>query len=135
MKTRSAFTLLEALIAIMLVALVLPTALEAVTRSGQAAGMMRRQDRALRLAQSRLGFLIATGEWQTAAQSGTFSAGEDGEDADGLRWELESTPWRDNLVTQLTLTVSWDPPTGRSRISLTTLVTPPTSASSSASNE
>jgi type II secretory pathway pseudopilin PulG len=129
MKTRSAFTLLEALIAILLVALVLPVALEAVTRSGQGAGLMRRQDRALRLAQSRLGQLIATGEWQTAAQSGTFTASEDGEDADGLRWELESGPWRDSLVTQLTLTVTWDPPTDWNRVGLTTLVTPPASSS------
>lgn len=130
---RAAFTLIEALVAILLVAVVLPIALEAVTRSGQAAGLMRRQDRALQLACSKLGQLVATGDWQTTAQSGTFTAAEDGDDAEGLRWEVASTPWRDETVTSFCVTVSWDPPSPSHQVSLTTLVTPPATTTSAAS--
>lgn len=125
MTMRAAFTLIEALVAILLVAVVVPIGLEAVTRAGQAAGQTRRQDRALQLAQSKLAYLTATGEWQTSAQSGAFAATVDGEDAEGLRWELASTPWRDETVTELRLTVSWDPPSPHRQVSLTTLATPP----------
>lgn len=122
---RAGFTLIEALVAIVLVAVVLPVALAAVTQSLRGAEHIRRQDVALRVAQSRLAALVADGSWQSSGSSGACDPRVDGEDTEGMRWQMSVVTWRDQTVRTLTFTVSWGPHSGPRTVTLTTLVMPP----------
>ena len=51
----------------------------------------------------------------------------------GFHWQLTTSAWRDPSVQQLHLTVSWDPPAPANALSLDTLVTTPTAATTTAS--
>jgi type II secretion system protein I len=122
---RHGFTLIEALIAIVLVAVVLPVALAAVSASLRGVDQMRRQDVALRVAQARLAALVADGSWQSSGTSGACDPYIDGEDSAGLRWQMTVGTWRDPAVRTLRLSVSWGPLAAPRSVTLDTLVTPP----------
>ncbi|MBA3700147.1 MAG: prepilin-type N-terminal cleavage/methylation domain-containing protein [Planctomycetes bacterium] len=122
---RAGFTLIEALVAIVLVAVVLPVALAAVTQSLRGAENIRKQDVALRVAQSRLAVLVADGSWQSSGSSGACDPRTDGEDTEGMRWQMTVATWRVQTVRTLTFTVSWGSTTAPRTITLTTLVMPP----------
>lgn len=122
---RRGFTLIEALVAIVLVAVVLPVALAAVTASLQGASAISKQDVALRVAQSRLAALVADGSWQSSGSTGACDPRTDGEDTDGMRWQMTVATWRDPSVRTLTFTVSWGSTLNPRTLTLTTLVMPP----------
>lgn len=125
---RRAFTLIEALIAIALVAVVLPVALAGVSSAGRSAGKAHREQVALMLAQNKLNTLVASGDWSAGSSSGSFDPDADGTEAAGFRWQSEVAPWRDPTVHTLRVTVSWDPVAPTHQVSLDTLVVPPSSA-------
>jgi type II secretion system protein I len=118
------FTLIEALVAIVLVAVVLPVALAAVTQSLRGADAIRKQDIALRVAQSRIAALVADGSWASSGSSGACDLHSDGEDTEGMRWQMQVSTWRDPTVHTLKFTVSWGSVSAPHSISLTTLVIP-----------
>ena len=126
---RRGFTLLEALIAIVLVAVVLPVGIAGISGAAHAAGQVRRNDLARRLAEGKLNQLVVTGEWQTSATSGDFDPATDGDDAAGFHWQLTSTAWRDPTVHDLRLAVTWDPVSDAHTVAVETLATPPATAS------
>lgn len=103
---RKGTTLIEALVAIALVATVLPVALQAVTAGSQAIERSRRAELAHRVAQARLARILADGSWSTSASSGACDE-DDGEDADGMQWNLAVATWRDSSVHTIALTVTW----------------------------
>jgi type II secretion system protein I len=119
------FTLIEALVAIVLVAVVLPVALAAVSQSLKGADTIRKQEVALRVAQARLALLVADGSWQSAGTSGACDPRTDGEDTEGMRWQMSTSTWRDQTVRTLTFTVTWGPVANPRSVTLTTLVMPP----------
>lgn len=121
---RSGFTLIEALVAIALVAVVLPVALAAVSDGIRTIERARRADLARRVADARLARLLADGSWSGAATSGDCSA-DDGEDAVGLRWKLTITAWRDTAVSDLRMDVSWPPYDATTTVGVETLATAP----------
>lgn len=125
MTLRGGFTLLEALIAIVLVAAVLPVALAAIGHVTQSVSRMQKQAIATRLAEGRMAAWLMDGSWQKAANSGEFQAETDGDDATGYHWQLTLSDWRTAPVQTLHLTVSWDPPADTNAVSLETLATPP----------
>lgn len=106
---RGGFTLIEALIAIALVAVVLPLAIAGISAATRAASDVRNHAIARRLADGLLAKLVANGGWQTSAQSGTFNAADDGDEAVRFTWQLASETWRDPAIRTLTLTVAWEP--------------------------
>ncbi len=122
---RRAFTLVEALIAIALVAAVLPVALTAVTHAGQAAGLGHRKQVALHLAQNKLNWLVASGDWAGGSTSGSFDPAADGDEAAKFHWQLDVSTWRDPAVRQLHLSVGWEPATEANQVALDTWVTTP----------
>ena len=122
---RRAMTLIEALIAIAVVALVLPIALAGVNLAMQSAQQVRRMDIARRLVETRLALLSADGSWQSAATSGDFDPRVDGNDATGFHWQLTVTPWRDPVVRTLSLTVSWNASGNTRSLTMETMATPP----------
>lgn len=122
--SRKGTTLIEALVAIGLVATVLPVALAAVSGGSQAIERARRADLASRVAQARLARLLADGSWSTSAAAGTCEADSDGADATGLRWALHVAAWRDPVVRELALTVSWGEGSRGGSVSVSTLAVP-----------
>lgn len=125
---RNGTTLIEALIAIALVATVLPVALSAVSDGSRAIERARRSDLAERVAQGRLARLLVDGSWATSATSGTCSADQDGEDAAGLNWTLVVETWRDPVVRRIALSVAWGKDVRGGSVTVTTLAAPPTAA-------
>lgn len=125
---RTGFTLIEALIAIALIAVALPIAVAGISAATHAAGDVRTHAIARRLADGLLAKLVATGSWQTSAQSGAFSATDDGDEADGFTWQLTSETWRDPTIRTLSLTVAWNPASTAHQVTVTTLAAPPPSA-------
>jgi len=99
-----AFTLAEALAALLLAAIVLPAAVGAILTAGRATTMARRTEVASQLAANRLQELVVTGEWETSETTGDF-----GDEWPGYRWELTVEDWAqdddtETSMTQLTIT-------------------------------
>jgi type II secretory pathway pseudopilin PulG len=105
MNSRSGFTLLEALAAILLVGVVLPVGIAAVTQATRAAAQVERRALAMRLAESQLATLVATGAWATGSTSGTFSDEVDGTGAGAFTWRFAIVDRTTGGLRELQLTV------------------------------
>ena len=113
-------TLVETSAALLLVAIVVPAAMRAVSAATLASGVARQQGEAAALAQSKLAQLVVTGEWELGSQVGDFGA-----EWSSYDWELTVGDWSIEGVRQLHLAVNWNT-RGQSRtVGLTTLVYPP----------
>ena len=117
-RARGGFTLIEVLATILLLSIVIPVAMQAVSASTGAASAARHKTVAAGLAESKLAELIATGDWQTGAVSGTF-----GEEHPEFRWDARAVNWTEASVTQLDVVVTWTSSRrGEESIVLSTLV-------------
>lgn len=128
MSKRGAFTLIEALVAIALVAVVLPVALAAISDGARTVERARRLDLARRVAETRLARMLADGSWLTAATAGDCDPAADGEDAAGLRWQLAVSTWRDPTVRRIQVVVGRDPAAGIETVAVETLAKPTSEA-------
>lgn len=124
MKRQGAFSLIEALVAISLVAVVLPVALAAISDGARSIERARRLGLARRVAEARLGRLVADGSWLTAATAGDCDPSVDGEDAANLRWQVTISNWRDPGVRRIQLAVGKDPVAGVEAVAVETLAVP-----------
>ena len=122
-RARNGFTLIEALVAIILVAVALPVALAAVSDATHTSGLTRRHDIARRIAESHLARLVADGSWSSSASSGDCDPVQDGDDANGFRWQIVVSNWRDPAVHDLRVTVGWGSIDAAGSVTLETLVT------------
>lgn len=101
------FTLLEVLACLMLVAVVLPVAMRAISRSTQGGSFARSVVLATGLAESRLAELVADGSWSTGDAGGPFDVATWGESADRFAWELQVDDALGGTAKELRLTVTW----------------------------
>jgi prepilin-type N-terminal cleavage/methylation domain-containing protein len=105
-RRRRAFTLVEVLAALMLITIVLPTAMEAITLSVGAADAARYRNVAAGLAESKLNELVTNNLWQNGNQGGDF-----GTAWPNFRWQLSVQPWAQDTTSaglqQLDLEVLW----------------------------
>ena len=115
--TPRAFTLVEVLAALTLVAIILPVAMRGVSLATSAAGHARRQMEAVSLAEAKLAELVTTGAWQDADLSGDF-----GDDHPDYRWSADVTDWEGALLRQMDVQVSWMERGAERSVALTTLV-------------
>jgi len=112
-----AFTLVEVLAALVLVAIVLPVAMRGVSVALAAASASRRLAEATALGEGKLLELIVSGGWQGAELSGDF-----GPERPGCRWRAETGDWEDPALRLVRVTVEWTS-AGRERsLTLSTLV-------------
>ena len=125
---RVGFTLIEALIAIALVAVALPVAIAGISAATRAASDVRSHAIARRLADGLLAKLVANGGWQTSAQSGAFTAADDGDEAARFTWQLATETWRDPTIRTIAVTVAWEPASDAHQVIVTTLAAPPASS-------
>ena len=105
-RTR-AFTLIEVLAALMLIAIALPAVMQAVTVSTSAGAVARRRTEAAGLAESKLAEIVATDQWQSVA---TLS-GDFGTDWPDYKWQATIGPWSGDTTStslqQIDLRVTW----------------------------
>jgi len=115
-RRQRAFTLVEVLAALMLVAIILPAAMKGISLATAAASLARREMVAVSLAETRLAELLVTGEWQNGNLSGDM-----GEEWPGYRWSAEVTDWEDAPMREVSLRVTWTARGAERSVTLVTL--------------
>lgn len=117
--SRRGFTLAEVLAALVLLAVVVPVALEGVSVASRAGVTGQRQAAAARVAERVLGEFVSTGRTETGVESGTAR-----EDGVTYTWRLDRIPWAADPLEEVTVRVSYDVQ-GQSRsLSLSTILDP-----------
>ena len=111
------FTLIEVLATMVLMAIVLPVTMQALSVSLAAASSARHTTEASGLAQAKLNELISTGQ-MNATSNGDF-----GTDHPGYRWEIGSAA-RDYNLTEVTIRVLWLERGQEKQLTVSTLVQP-----------
>jgi prepilin-type N-terminal cleavage/methylation domain-containing protein len=115
------FTLIEVIVTLLLIGIVMPAIMHAITLSTLAGSAAQHRNEATELAKSQLALIIAGTQWQnTNNLSGDFSP-----DWPNYHWQAAVEPW--NLDTsgmgiqQIDLTVSWTERGHQESLTLTTL--------------
>ncbi len=119
---RRGFTLIETLVAIAIIAAVLPIVMSGISLASRAGLLARQRTLAATLGEAKLDELVSTGLWNSGAMSGDF-----GDDAPGFTWSASVTPYNDtDLTTQnleeIDLTVTWTSRNSPRTVVLSTLV-------------
>jgi prepilin-type N-terminal cleavage/methylation domain-containing protein len=124
LRTRSgrAFTLVEVLTAILVLAITIPVIVQSYSSAAEIALMSRQRVEALAVGQSALDMLVATGDWQQGVMQGEETPGPT-----TYTWAAELNAWGDPstetaTVQQLTVTVSWTRSGQEFAVTLDTLV-------------
>lgn len=120
---RQGFTLIETLAAVLLMALIIPIAMQGITQGLRTTAQIQHQQRALTLAEHKLQVLLASGDWDISARSGDFDSAVFGSYADNYRWSLDLEAWRDPNLRRLRISVSWSSE-ANDQVTLETLVMP-----------
>jgi prepilin-type N-terminal cleavage/methylation domain-containing protein len=115
---RHAFTFVEVLVAVVVMALVVPVAVRGIGIARRLVGDDERLERAARLADEKLNELIVTGDWQGSEDQGVF------EDEPQYEWTLATDSFTGNdqlSLTVVTVTVSFIDASRPTSVSLSTL--------------
>ena len=115
---RRGLTLVEVLATIVMVAIVLPAAMQGITSCLAASRDARQRSEASALAEAKLNEILATGDWQFGALSGDF-----GEGWPDYKWGGGSTVWAsDSTMAEVYVRVTWTSRGLEREVVLTTLV-------------
>lgn len=119
-RSARGFTLIEVLAALLLMAIVIPVAMQATGIASRAGMMGQRKAAAMRIADRMLNELVVTGEAkQSTSSSGTVAEGDA-----SYSWTLQSTSWTEDAMTQLTVSVSFSVQGATHTVSASTLIDP-----------
>jgi len=117
----AAFTLAEVLAALLLMAIVIPVAIEAMHIATLAGTVAERKGEAARVAQRVLNENLVTTNWNQSVQSGVAMEGQT-----QFNWTLKNESWtpdpNQNSIQQLTVEVSFNAQSRPYKVSLSTLV-------------
>ena len=117
-RPRRGFTLMEVLATLVLIAIVIPVALEGISISLRAASTAKRSMEAVSLAETKLNELIATGEWQFGVLSGDF-----GQEFEQYRWDAEILQRDESAdLSELVVHVTWEGRGGERGVQVATLI-------------
>ena len=111
-----AFTLVEVLATLVLVAIILPVAMGGISLATSMAGLAKQRLEAASLAETKLAELMATGEWLGGDLSGDF-----GPERPEYRWYAEAHDWEEDTVRLLDVRVEWTSRGNDRSVTLTTL--------------
>jgi len=120
-RGRRAFTLVEVLASLALVAIILPVAMKGISTAIQAAALARQRAQAASLAATTMAELITTGDLEEASAQGEF------EDYPNYHWTADIADWEGTAVRQLTVRVIWTAHGRERSVTLDTLVFTPES--------
>jgi type II secretion system protein I len=112
------FTLIEVLVALLLLAAVLPVVMGGMSLSLRAAEDSRSQAEASSLAQAKLAELQAENEWDLQKLSGDFGASHS-----QYRWTAQLTNFSGSTLQQLDVTVTWRQREREHSVVLSTIIT------------
>ena len=99
---RRGFTLMEVLMAILILSLVMPALMKAYTICADIAGLSRQRAEALAVAQTVMDQLIATAEWQNGTPSGEEKPGPT-----SYSWSSQLSDFDEANTHVLTVVVTW----------------------------
>jgi len=114
---REAFTLVEVLATLLLLAITLPVAMKGISLAAAAASVARQRTEAASLAQGKMDELLATGDWQVGRQSGDFSP-----EWPDYGWRADVSEWDGSALQLLTVEVRWTAQGHERALALDTLV-------------
>jgi type II secretion system protein I len=117
--SRRGFTLIEVLASLLLMAIVIPVAMHAMTLATRAGVLGQRKAAAMRVADRVLNDLIATGQAFQASTSGTTAEGDA-----TFAWTLESQTWSEDAMLQLTVRVTFAVQGASYDVAASTLIDP-----------
>ena len=119
-QRRRAFTLIEVLATLLLIAIVMPAVMQGVSIALATAGSARQRTEAAAVAQAQLATLLATGQW-----NGGILAGDILSNGATYHWQATVQTWPLDTTTvglmQLDMVVSWAGHNGRQSITLSTI--------------
>ncbi len=101
----------------MLVAIVLPVAMQGISLALRLSGDARQRSEAATLARGKLDELIATADWQSGPFAGDFSPNQT-----QYQWTATVQPWIDGTMTEVDLKVSWTARSQQKSVTVSTLV-------------
>ncbi len=130
-ESSEGFTLAEVLAALLLMAIVIPVAIEGMHIASRAGEVAARKGEAARIAQRILNENVVTTNWNQSSQSGTFMEGQR-----RFRWNLHSDNWREDpnqsVILHLSVEVFYVAQNSEYSVRMSTLVdsTPQTNGTS-----
>jgi Tfp pilus assembly protein PilV len=119
-RRNQAFTLAEVLAALLFLAIVIPTAVEALHIASLAGEVAARKGAAVRVADRILNESMVTTNWSSGMQSGTVTEG-----ILDLRWKLSSQSWPQASMELLTAEVTFSAQGKDYSVKLSTLASQP----------
>jgi prepilin-type N-terminal cleavage/methylation domain-containing protein len=116
----SGFTLVEVLASMLLIAIVLPVVVQGITAAAGASSATKRRTEAVGLAESQLGELVSTLQWQGGVMQGDF-----GPDWPDYHWQATSSAWAADTSTsslqEIDLKVFWKADSREDSVTVSTL--------------
>ena len=116
---RSAFTLIEVLAALMLMAIVVPVAMQGMGVASRAGVLGQRKAAAMRVADRLLNEFVIGGQTMVSSSNGTLAEGDN-----TFEWALESQTWTEDAMLQLTVRVTFSVQGNNYSVAASTLVDP-----------
>lgn len=113
------FTLVEILASLLLMAIIVPVAMQGMSTASRAGMMGQRKVAALRVAERVLNDLVVTGQTSQASSSGTMVEGNA-----SYPWTLETENWSEDSMLQLTVRVTFTVQGNEYMVSASTLIDP-----------
>jgi prepilin-type N-terminal cleavage/methylation domain-containing protein len=117
LSARRAFTLVEVLASLMLIALVVPVAMEAMSVASRAGELGRRKAAAVRVGERVLGQLLAEGQLASGNSSGVAQEGPF-----EYPWAVRVENWPEDALQLATVTVTFSMRGATQEIALATLL-------------
>jgi len=119
-RNTRAFTLIEVLASLLLMAIIIPVAMEGMSVASRAGILGQRKAAAMRVAERVLNELIVEGETQHASSSGNALDGDT-----NYPWAMRSETWSEDAMLQVTVTVTFTVQGNAYDVSASTLLTQP----------
>ncbi len=118
-RQRTGFTLIELLAALLLMAIVIPVAMQGMSIATRAGLMGQRKAAAIRVADSVLNDLIITNQTSQATSSGTTTEG-----GVTYAWTSEAQAWPEDPMLEVSVTVTYSVQGTEYTVSTSTLIDP-----------
>ena len=117
-KIAKGFTLMEILVALLLIGLVLPAVMKGISMASILASDSDHKYEALDLAETKLAEVLLEESWQTSSsQSGHFD-----DEYEDYEWVMDASNWEEANVKQVDVFVYWQQRNRQQEIHLSTLV-------------
>lgn len=116
---QAAFTLVEVLAALLMMAIIIPVAMEGMSVASRAGVLGQRKAAAMRVAERILNETIVLGDTQQSSSSGTMADGDT-----NYPWTMRTETWPEDSMLQMTVTVTFMVQGNSYDVSATTLVAP-----------